>query len=94
MLKPIDPTNIGSIDTVQEPIRTCEACGKQTPSSRSINCIMVIGSPGHPDLKPFQCAAEEHWACSPECWVKVAHACIDEHMYIILKYFRGNVGLP
>lgn len=76
---------------VPEPIRTCEACGKKITSSLAINCIIVIGSPGHPTLAPFQCAHEEHWACSIGCWNKVAHACIDEHMSELLRYKHSEV---
>lgn len=81
MLKPLTPT--GKTEP-SIPIRTCEACGTQKRSDESINCIIVIGSPGHASLAPFQCAQEEHWACSPECWRSVAHACIDEHMHVLL----------
>ena len=69
------------------PPRVCEACGKVVPVGHdAINIIIVVGSPGHPDLAPFQCSAEEHWACSIVCWEKVAHACITEHMVELLKY--------
>lgn len=65
-----------------EPAETCEACGKSLPRSYMMNAILVA-SGTHPAL-PFQCPAGGHWACSPECWVKVAHACVDEHMQQLL----------
>jgi hypothetical protein len=68
----------------------CSAIG---PSHLMINCIIFIGSPGHPALPPFQCGQTEHWACSVECWSKVAHACIDEHMSELLKEARATVEL-
>lgn len=96
MLKPLDNNLpiVGRIipDTI-EPTRTCEACGKKGISSSMINIIIVVGSPGHASLKPFQCSQEEHWSCSPDCWSKVAHACIDEHMSILLKSTRETLGL-
>lgn len=67
------------------PDRVCECCKKTGPSHRMINVIIVIGSPGHENLQPFQCSQEEHWACSIECWTKVAHACVDEHMSELLR---------
>lgn len=82
MLKALDDSQVKE---PQEPLRTCESCGIQKKSSESINCIMVVGSPGHASLMPFQCPHVEHWSCSRECWSKVAHACIDEHMLIVLQ---------
>lgn len=52
----------------QDPVRACEVCGKEKPSSDMINIIVVIGSPGHHSLLPFQHPEEEHWACSIDCW--------------------------
>ena len=82
------------------PTVNCESCGKSGPSHLMINCIIFIGSPGHPSLPPFQCPGSqqieqrpEHWACTPECWLLVAHACIDEHMHELLKVTRQSVGL-
>ena len=90
MLKPL-----GQSRTKAEPIimRTCEACGKQVDSSYAINMIFVVGSPGHPELAPFQCEQEEHWACSLDCWKVVAHACIDEHMHVLLTQKHQEKGL-
>lgn len=82
MLKALDDIQVKE---TQETIRTCEACGTLKKSSESMNCIVVIGSPGHSNLMPFQCTHVEHWACSRECWSKVAHACIDEHMIVLLQ---------
>lgn len=75
------------------PIVPCEACGKPGPTHRMINVMIVIGSPGHPSLPPFQCSNTEHWACSRECWGKVAHACIDEHMHALLEQAHQSIGL-
>lgn len=89
MLRPLQSEESISIS---EQRRTCEACGRSGLSPYMINVIMVVGSPGHPLLPPFQCSQEEHWACSTDCWLKVAHACIDEHMIVLLKNCRGEVG--
>lgn len=98
MLKPLpentDTNAVRQVKPVPEFTRTCEACGKTGLSPDMINVIIVVGSPGHASLSPFQCAHEEHWACSPECWEKVAHACISEHMVAMLNASRASVGLP
>ena len=102
MLNKIDPIELEKPVRYQqvtpEPLRTCEVCGKQVPSSQAINIILTVGSPGHPSLAPFQCPGGgdsygDHWSCSPECWKTLAHACIDEHMHVLLKYHRSKVGL-
>ena len=89
----VNPNEYRPIKEVPEPMRTCESCGKQVISSSAINVIIVVGSPGHPTLKPFQCEYEEHWACSPGCWSAVAKACVDEHMSLLLKMTRSTLGL-
>lgn len=73
------------------PIVGCEACGKSGRSHEMINVMIVIGSPGHPSLPAFQCSNTEHWACSPDCWKQVAHACIDEHMHVLLLHHRSTI---
>jgi hypothetical protein len=74
------------------PIVACEACGKQEKRHLMINAVICIPAPGHPALTGFGCPAGEHWACSPECWRTVAHACIDEHMHELLKAHLRNIG--
>lgn len=92
MLKPLSESTKNTIDKLPPP-RVCEACGITVPIGHdAINCIIVIGSPGHPSLMPFQCAHEEHWACSIACWSQVAHACINEHMLELLKQAHQSVG--
>jgi len=92
MLKPIPED--GARPVIHPPARTCEACGKVVPVGHdAINVIIVVGSPGHPELPPFQCPHEEHWACSIDCWLKVAHACIDEHISQVLSFMRSSKGL-
>lgn len=85
MLKPLNELTPPPV--AGPPPRTCEACGAVVPVGHdAINVIVTIGSPGHPDLPPFQCPQVEHWACSPNCWGQVAHACVDEHILPILNY--------
>lgn len=102
MLKSIRPEQSiaapRTAETVTSPPILCEACGKSVPREQAMNIILVVGSPGHPDLPPFQCPGGgdsygDHWACSVECWKTIAHACIDEHMHAILLYHRKKVGL-
>jgi hypothetical protein len=66
-----------------DPVRACEVCGTERPSSDMINYICVIGSPGHHSLLPFQHPDEEHWACSFECWLKV-HEMVGKEMHQLL----------
>lgn len=106
MLKKIDPQQIelGRPTQIRIPKPViCEACGKIVERrDYAINVMILVGSPGHPDLPSFQCIGGEdsigdsigdHWACSVECWLKVTHACIDEHIVEILKYHRSKKGL-
>lgn len=86
----LTPLNEGKINT-KEQERVCESCGKSLPSSQSINFIGIVGSPGHPSLPAFQCTQVEHWSCSIECWSKVAHACIDEHLHDILTKMHESL---
>lgn len=58
-----------------EPVEICEACGKSLPRSKTKTAIVIAGGD-----RAFQCPAGGHVACSTECWTKVAHACVDEHM--------------
>lgn len=81
ILKNLDEKDQKNTDEI---MRICENCGVQKPSSKSINFIGIIGSPGHFSLSSFQCIHVEHWACSPECWKIIAHACIDEHLHVLL----------
>ena len=79
------------------PPRICQSCGKDIPvGDAGINVITsvthVIGSPGHPGIPPWQCPQEEHWACSPDCWAKVAHSCIDEHMVPIVREIHKRLN--
>jgi hypothetical protein len=71
------------IQNVSSPV-VCENCGKVlTTSNDAYNVMFVcqVGSPGNPALAAFQCDSIEHWACTPDCWKAVAHACIDQHMH-------------
>jgi len=82
------------------PTVMCECCGKSGPSHLMINLMIAIGSPGHPSISGFQCPGSgqvhrspEHWACSPDCWKEIAHACINEHMHDLLLQAHQKVGL-
>lgn len=93
MLKPLRTQSTATVERGSDsPSVQCEACGLKLPRHDAINIIICIGSPGHMDLPPFQCEHTEHWACSRECWLKVAHACIDEHMHELLKQSHEKVG--
>ncbi len=99
----IEKTLKHPINTVQRqdyvivpPDTTCEACGTVKPRDQMFNVIMQIGSPGHPEIPPFQClggeqSLGEHWACSIDCYRTVAIACLDEHMIPFLQHLHTNV---
>ena len=99
MLQPLtDKTE--PVQGTDSPTVTCEACGKTGPSHLMINFMAAIGSPGHHTLNGFQCPGSgqidgrpEHWACSTECWLLVARACLDEHLLVLLKSARQSVGI-
>lgn len=55
-----------------DPVRACEVCGTELPSSDMIAFHMVISSPGHHTLPPFQHPDIEHWACSIDHWDTLA----------------------
>ena len=83
LLKPIQDIAPQIAQNLSPPVQ-CEGCGKMIrTASEAMNVIHIIqvGSPGHASMPPFQCPNVQHWACSPECWRVVAHACIDEHMH-------------
>jgi hypothetical protein len=66
----------------QKPV-ICENCGTVLATlTNGWNCWFNggIGVPGSPDLAAFSCDSGQHWACSLDCWQKIAHACIDEHL--------------
>ena len=58
----------------------CDICGTEQESEDSINFIGTIGSPGHPEIAPFQQDHVEGWACSPAHWLEMAHRDV-EHLY-------------
>ncbi len=89
----LEPINTLTIVEEKKVLRKCECCRQIVDSSKAINIMIVVGSPGHEEMAPFQCPAEEHWACSITCWSKVAHACIDEHMSQLLLDLHKEKGL-
>lgn len=92
MLKPLKTKIVPDIEYASDsPLKECEYCHKLYASHRMINCIIIVGSPGHESLQPFQCEQEEHWSCCIEHWNIVAKACIDEHMTELLKNMHKGV---
>lgn len=73
------------------PLVDCAVCGTSLPNSHAFNIIISVGVPGHPDVQPFQCPHEEHWACSIDHWLQVSHACLDEHIHAILQDIHANL---
>ena len=96
ILEPIENISKALTQNLPPP-RVCENpdCNKVVPvGDGAINVIHIIqvGSPGHPGITAFQCPASEHWACSPACWVVVAHACIDEHLFPIIEQVHARLN--
>jgi len=72
------------IGIAQRPV-VCSACGKvlaTLTNGWNMYFSCGVGVPGSPDISAFGCA--EHWACSPACWLKVAHACVDQHLHDVM----------
>jgi hypothetical protein len=66
----------------------CESCGKVLATFSTGHNFWFnggIGVPGSPDLASIACDAGQHWACSIDCWSKVAHACIEQHLLETMK---------
>jgi|SRR5581483_12448649 hypothetical protein len=74
------------------PLVACEACGKQERRHLMLNVVVSVPAPGHPSAIGFSCPANEHWACSLDCWRAVAHACIDEHMLVLLQAKHADLS--
>lgn len=74
------------------PLVACEACGRQKPRHEMINLVVSVPAPGHPSILGFSCPANEHWACSLDCWRAVAHACVDEHLFTILQAKHADLS--
>jgi hypothetical protein len=92
MLKPLAFLNTNEKPIPDDLLRTCECCSAEVPGSQAINFMACIGVAGDPRINPFQCPHEEHWACSLECWAKVANACIEEHIGKVLAYHHNVLG--
>jgi hypothetical protein len=75
-----------------DPVRACETCGKEAPSSDMINFICSIGSPGHHTLPNMQHPDEEHWACSIDCWKKVTSKVINDMIDILTDLHHDTKG--
>lgn len=76
-----------------EPIRKCDACGKKVQQKDAINFVWSVGCTGMNIgfNGPGSGQSDgDYWACSTECWLKVAHASIDEHALPMLNYVRGK----
>lgn len=73
------------------PTVVCEACGAPGLRHLMMNVMIGVGSPGHPSLAGFQCPETEHWACTLNCWRRVAHACLDEHVHEYLLALHATL---
>lgn len=89
MLKKIQLEKINTDTLPDPPMQKCDCCGSEKRRDYMIDVNIHIYCPGHPSLTGVSC--EQHWACSIDCWLKVAHACIDEHGKQILEFLHGNL---
>lgn len=87
--QPIEEIEQGS----DSPPQQCEICKTVFPRHKMINLFIGISSPGNERLSGGIGCSYEHWACSPNCWQKLAHACIDEHVVYLLLEARKKVGI-
>ena len=76
---------------------TCDSCGKNVAVHDAATNMIVgmrikIGVPGHPGIPPFNCPHGEHWACSVDCWQKVAHDCITNHLVPMLQEIENRLN--
>ena len=88
----LEPINITEKTERKSPVVKCDVCPNTGQAHDMIDFVANVLSPGHPKLTGIACPTQ-HWACSLECWIKVAHACIDEHLLEVLKFQRKNVGM-
>lgn len=62
--------------------KSCEICETMTTVGASHSFIVAIAyATTGGAVAAFQCDAEQHFCCSPECAKTAAHACIDEHLH-------------
>jgi hypothetical protein len=100
MLKPLTTLQEPEYGS-DSPTVACENpnCTNQGPTHKMINFTIIIGSPGDETLPPMQCPAHQgpqalgHWSCSRECWLLVAHACVDEHGHEMLVQAHQSLSL-
>lgn len=73
----------------------CEICGHPMPShadALNLAFTVQVGVPGHPALTVIHCPMPEHWACSIECWRKMADNCLDNDIIPLLEHAHERVG--
>ncbi len=54
-----------------DPVATCDNCGRQGIQSDYLNLVVVTGSLGHHSLFRLKQKAPEQWACSLDCWMSL-----------------------
>ncbi len=54
-----------------DPIATCDMCGRQGIQSDYLNLVVVTGSLGHHSLVHLKQQPAELWACSLDCWLQI-----------------------
>lgn len=72
----------------------CEICGHPMPThadAMNIALAVQVGVPGHPAIAVIQCPMPEHWACSIDCWRKMADRCLDEHIIPLINVAHDRV---
>lgn len=79
-----------------KPPRTCQVpgCGVTRPLDQMIHGHLSVTVPGDEykgKIPPFQCADEEHWACSIEHFTQIQHACLDEHIKQALIQIHSQI---
>lgn len=73
------------------PMRKCDVCGLVRRQDMMLNFAMIVGSPGHPDIPPFQCKHGEHWACSLAHFEDIVMHCAIDEIKTMIAYLHGQV---
>lgn len=75
-------------DPSMEPV-ACVICSHVQPKALSFSIRMtMMHAPGL--VGSFDCPQVEHWACTADHAQQAAHACIDEHIMVLLAQKQGE----
>lgn len=77
-------------DPSMQPV-ACAICGRAQPIALSYAIkVLLVNAPN--DVPSFECPALAHWACTPEHATQAAHACLDEHIAVLLSQREQQIA--